>query len=153
MYTHFWFWLTFLLVGLVLVCVFGRFDMESYLWDTCSSHFGPKQFDLVRDVERCKTVASGPPWGPLIKVPRNGLKLIRGDWGGPWPIWVPLEGSFVLHVCKKCHCPKQSWLKTVWTPEQLPDLGFSGLEISLGHGLAEWEWSRDKISRENHTRI
>ena len=61
------------------------------MWDTCTSHFGPKKFDQVgRGVREGQNIAPNGPrfWllSPLeapkwVQDPGNGLKSIRGSWG------------------------------------------------------------------------
>ena len=61
------------------------------MWDTCTSHFGPKKFDQVgRGVREGPNIAKYAPrfWllSPLeapkcVQDPGNGLKSIRGSLG------------------------------------------------------------------------
>ena len=75
---------------------------------------------------------------PLNQGPQKWTQVNQGRLGGS----LAHLGAFGGLICFAC-LQKVTFSQTelakncVWTAEQLPDLGFSGLEISLRHGLAE----------------
>ena len=95
-----------------------------HMWDTCTSHFGPKKFDRFGRggqgrYKYCQIWASflaskpsrAPKW---VHDPGNGLKSIRGNWGDHfcplksdlglfWPFWGP---DFIMGKNKNANFSK-----------------------------------------------
>ena len=72
---------------------------------------------------------------PINQGPQKWTQVNQGRLGGS----LAHLGAFGGLICFAKVLLSQTELakNCVWTPEQIPDLGFSGLEISLRHGLAE----------------